>query len=86
MPGAVGFVVNGIALILIVFFNIMFCFPYALPVAVSAMNYNSVILAGVLFLTAFWWVVHGARKYPGPKAMQILPEEKEANGRRLSTT
>lgn len=36
--GDAGFVVNGIACVLIVFFNIFFCFPYAYPVAVSVMN------------------------------------------------
>ena len=33
--GDAGFVVNGIACVLIVFFNIFFCFPYAYPVAIS---------------------------------------------------
>jgi hypothetical protein len=36
--GDAGFVVNGITCVLIVFFNIFFCFPYAYPVAVSVMN------------------------------------------------
>lgn len=41
--GAAGFVVNGIACTLIVFFNIFFCFPYAYPVSpLSVMNWNSV--------------------------------------------
>ena len=39
------------------------------------MNYNSVILVGVVFLTAFWWVVHGRRKYPGPKLAGLYLEE-----------
>lgn len=30
------------------------------------MNYNSVILVGVLAIALFWWLVHGIRKYPGP--------------------
>lgn len=65
--GWFGYTINVIAVLLIIFFNVMFCFPYALPVEVGAMNYNSVILTGVAALTAFWWLVHGARKYPGPK-------------------
>lgn len=37
--GDMGFVINGIACVLIVFFNIFFCFPYAYPVEpISAMN------------------------------------------------
>ena len=31
------------------------------------MNYNSVILVGVLLITMMWWLVHARRKYPGPK-------------------
>lgn len=35
------------------------------------MNYNSVILVGVLFLTTVWWFVHGVRKYKGPKLTHL---------------
>lgn len=35
------------------------------------MNYNSVILVGVVALTGFWWLVHATRHYPGPKVMTM---------------
>ena len=35
------------------------------------MNYNSVILAGVVFLVTVWWFAHGLRKYPGPKLSSL---------------
>jgi choline transport protein len=35
------------------------------------MNYNSVILVGVLFLTTVWWFIHGRSNYPGPKLANI---------------
>jgi choline transport protein len=70
--GQAGFIINAVSFILIIFFNILFCFPYALPVAVATMNYNSVILAGVTALTAFWWFVHGLRKYPGPRVAGFI--------------
>ncbi|USW47738.1 Putative amino acid/polyamine transporter I [Septoria linicola] len=38
MPGAIGYIVNTSACILIVFFNIFLCFPFAYPVTVSLMN------------------------------------------------
>lgn len=38
MSGALGYIVNVIACILIVFFNVWFCFPFAYPVTVSLMN------------------------------------------------
>jgi hypothetical protein len=46
--GDAGYVVNGIACALIIFFNIFFCFPYAYPVEpISAMNCESRQLTGV---------------------------------------
>lgn len=38
-----------------------------MPTSVPTMNYNSVILVGVFALTGVWWLIHGIRKYPGPK-------------------
>ena len=65
--GKAGFAINGLASIFIILFNVMFCFPYALPTTVASMNYNSVILVGVEALIGIWWLVHGLTKYPGPK-------------------
>jgi amino acid transporter len=70
--GKAGFVINAIAFILIILFNVLFCFPYALPVATETMNYNSVILMGTVALTTFWWFMHGLRKYPGPKVAGFI--------------
>ena len=80
--GQAGYAINFTAFILIIFFNIIFCFPYALPVEVTTMNYNSVILVGVAFLTAFWWLVHALKNYPGPKLGGF---EETEEGRHLST-
>lgn len=79
--GKFGYAVNGIAVVLIIFFNILYCFPYALPATTASMNYNCVILAGVVFLTTVWWFAHAARKYSGPK-LEGLYDQEEA--RRLS--
>ena len=40
------------------------------------MNYNSVILVGVLILTTLWWFVHARTKYPGPKLSQLYVDGK----------
>ena len=86
--GSAGFAVNAIAVLLIVFFNIMFCFrkslelvgvsitnavpaAYVYPTTESTMNYNSVILVGVLILTIAWWFIHARTKYPGPKLSNL---------------
>ncbi|KAF2094154.1 choline transport protein [Rhizodiscina lignyota] len=72
--GKAGFLVNGLTVLFIVFFNIFFCFPYVLPVTVQAMNYNSVILVGVITLTGIWWLAWGLKMYPGPKIATIYGE------------
>ncbi|MCJ1475812.1 hypothetical protein MMC13_004476 [Lambiella insularis] len=74
--GSLGFFVNGVAVVLIVFFNIMFCFPYTFPAQVATMNYNSVILVGVLIITTAWWFIHARRNYPGPKLSSLYVDGK----------
>ena len=70
--GKAGFFVNGMTCLLIVFFNIFFCFPYAYPIKpIQLMNWNSVILVGIILLTVLWWFMHGAKKYPGPKVATL---------------
>lgn len=44
---------------------------YALPTTAESMNYNSVILVGVVTITAAWWLIHARRNYPGPKVMTM---------------
>lgn len=44
---------------------------YVYPTTESTMNYNSVILVGVLVLTVAWWFIHARTKYPGPKISKI---------------
>ncbi|CAN8101349.1 unnamed protein product [Discula destructiva] len=69
--GKWGTAVNLTAVALISMFNVFFCFPYALPTSAESMNYNSVILVGVIALTAAWWFMHARRHYPGPKVMTM---------------
>ncbi|KAI2614863.1 amino acid transporter [Hypoxylon sp. NC1633] len=69
--GKFGYAVNLVAVLLIAMFDILFCFPYAIPTTVEAMNYNSVIVVGTITLSALWWMLHGTRHYPGPKVMKL---------------
>lgn len=46
------------------------------------MNYNSVIVIGLVALTTIWWFVHGARNYAGPR----LPHVAEAGKRVVEET
>ena len=93
--GKWGYPLNALAVLFIIFFDIMYCFrkcypdpgiwrliadfriAYGLPVSTAAMNYNSVILVGVVVLTSFWWVIHGLKKYPGPQIAHLLIEGKQ---------
>lgn len=75
MGPTVGPLVNGLAVLLIVFFNIVFCLPFTMPVVghADAMNYNSVILVGLTLVTVVWWLASARRKYKGP----VLPRMDE---------
>lgn len=48
---------------------------YGIPTTTEAMNYNSVILIGVVFITAAWWFIHARENYPGPKVMAMYIHE-----------
>lgn len=70
MPGATGFVVNGISSLYIVAFVIIFCFPFAMPVDAAMMNYTSLITGGMsLFAAGFWFWRKG--DYEGPKFVPL---------------
>ncbi|KAF5006498.1 hypothetical protein FDECE_7133 [Fusarium decemcellulare] len=63
---SLGFAVNGLAVLFITLFDVFFCFPTALPFDATTMNYNSVILCGVVLVTASWWLVYATKHYRGP--------------------
>lgn len=73
MKGAVGYVVNGVSVLYIMAFIVIFCFPSALPVTAKTMNYACLITSGLsVFVAAFWFVRRGS--YVGP---QHVPVNKE---------
>ncbi|KZV95062.1 putative amino acid transporter [Exidia glandulosa HHB12029] len=61
-----GPIVNGLAVALILLFNVAFCLPFALPVTADLMNYNSVILVGLALVTTLWWFFGARGRYQGP--------------------
>ncbi|KAK3694878.1 amino acid permease-domain-containing protein [Podospora appendiculata] len=69
--GRFGAVINVLAVLFITLFDIFFCFPYVFPTTAVTMNYNSVILVGIVALTSLWWVLHARTNYPGPKVMTL---------------
>jgi len=44
---------------------------YVVPTTAEIMNYNSVILVGIVALTGVWWLIHAREHYPGPKVMTM---------------
>ncbi|KFA46122.1 hypothetical protein S40293_03779 [Stachybotrys chartarum IBT 40293] len=64
--GKYGILINALTVLFITVFDIFFCFPLAMPFDSTTMNYNCVILAGVVFITSAWWFLHAAKHYPGP--------------------
>ena len=72
MGGIKGFVINGISCVYIAVFIVIFCFPFAMPVDASSMNYASLITGGFsLFVAAFWF--WRQKNYVGPK--QVILDE-----------
>lgn len=67
MGQKLGMAVNIVSLLYILVTVIFFCFPLVLPATVQNMNYTSVIVVGLMVLTAFWWVFRGRRQYHGPQ-------------------
>ncbi|WQF87810.1 Putative amino acid/polyamine transporter I [Colletotrichum destructivum] len=69
--GKAGNIINGLAVLFIVLFDVLFCFPFVLPTTEATMNWSGVILVGTVAITALWWMVHAAENYPGPKVMDL---------------
>jgi hypothetical protein len=61
-----GMVVNVVSLLYISVTVVFFCFPLVLPATIHNMNYTSVIIVGLMALTALWWLFRGRRQYHGP--------------------
>uniref|UniRef100_A0A0B7JMQ3 Amino acid permease/ SLC12A domain-containing protein n=1 Tax=Bionectria ochroleuca TaxID=29856 RepID=A0A0B7JMQ3_BIOOC len=66
MPSNVGWVVNVIAVLWILFEIILFCFPTTLPVTAVSMSYASVVFIGLWGLSAVWYGVHARKVFKGP--------------------
>ncbi|KJR87473.1 choline transport protein [Sporothrix schenckii 1099-18] len=64
--GRFGFAVNLLAVLFIALFAVFFCFPPATPFDATTMNYNCVIIVGIVVLVAAWWFLHAAKHYELP--------------------
>jgi hypothetical protein len=66
MGQKLGMAVNIVSLMYISVTVVFFCFPFVLPATAKNMNYTSVIIVGLMALTALWWVFRGRQQYQGP--------------------
>jgi amino acid transporter len=69
-PPAIGWAVNTVSLLWILFELVLFCMPTVLPVTVVSMNYASVVLVGFGAISLVWYFIYARTHYIGP------PEEK----------
>lgn len=76
MSGKTGFVVNIVTCLSIVIFDVIFCFPYTLPVNAQSMNYSSLMTGGLSLFVAAWWFVRQST-YVGPKSVVMQNEGKQ---------
>ncbi|KAI0860436.1 amino acid transporter [Xylaria cubensis] len=66
MSRTVGFAVNIIAVIWIIFELVLFSLPTVLPVTAVSMNYAIVVFVGFLALSAVWYGIYARKVYRGP--------------------
>ncbi|ENH75762.1 Choline transport protein, partial [Fusarium oxysporum f. sp. cubense race 1] len=64
--GRYGYIVNALATIFMLFFNVVFAFPVARPVTGSSMNYLVVISAVSLIFIIISWLLGLSKRFTGP--------------------
>ncbi|KAI6125335.1 amino acid transporter [Pisolithus croceorrhizus] len=64
--GRTGNVVNGIAVLWILFAIVLFSMPAVVPVTPVTMNYASVVFIGFAIISAVWYMINGRYHYSGP--------------------
>ncbi|CAL5873631.1 uncharacterized protein PFLUO_LOCUS7912 [Penicillium psychrofluorescens] len=90
MGRRLGMIVNLVALMYILVTVVFFCFPLVRPTTAKNMNYTSVIIVGLMALTALWWLLQARRVYQGPKysfeaAERLTAFQEGKEGRRVIT-
>ena len=66
MTGVIGYVVIGIACAYIIVFNVIYMFPYSLPVNAALMNYSCLMTGGLTIFISCWYLWKRNRGYVGP--------------------
>ncbi|TKA47391.1 hypothetical protein B0A49_12360 [Cryomyces minteri] len=66
MPARVAYPVLGVASAYVVVFNVVYCFPFALPATPANMNYSALMVGGITVLLTAGYVWKRTRGYVGP--------------------
>ncbi|KAG0646544.1 Choline transport [Hyphodiscus hymeniophilus] len=69
MPGLLGYIVSGVACAYIIVFNILYMFPYSMPVSAETMNYSCVMAGGTTILASAWYLWKRNHGYIGPRVL-----------------
>ena len=76
MSDWVSYAVSGTACAYIISFNVIFCFPYAMPVDAQSMNYSCVMVGGLTIILTAWYFWKRTRGYVGPRvALEAVNNE-----------
>ena len=67
MPATVAYPIMAVACTSMIFLDVIFMFPYSLPVSASTMNYSSLMTGGITILLALLYFWKRTRGYTGPK-------------------
>ena len=80
MPSPWGYIVTGGASAYIIVFNVIYCFPYALPVDAASMNYSSLMSGGLTIIVGVYYLWKRNHGYEGPHVlMEVEGDVMRAN-------
>lgn len=85
--GRYGAVINATAVIWVVFLDVIYCVPTAMPVTPQNMNYVSVVVSGLTMFILALWFTSKKGKFVGPRINMAQLEQRrmEALGQTLVT-
>jgi choline transport protein len=77
--GRFGAAINATAVVWVIFLDIVYCIPTALPVTPQNMSYVSVVCTGLVGFVLILWFTTKRGKFQGPRIdMELLRERREA--------
>ena len=66
MTGLTGMLIPGVSCAYMIVWNVIFFFPYSVPITAANMNYSVVIAGGLTLLLTGWWFWKSRHGYRGP--------------------